>query len=164
MPDPDGSFWESPWRFLPAPLPRGPVIPGGSVLPRTGYHPACRSIIVHAAMIRRLLLAAAAVLLAPLGAEAGLLELGAAGGEERNGPEVVLPAPGSVSVAAWNGAGSPETAEAGPVAPESWALHRGWIASAVLVETVSSGVLHRLRLLRAGHGARKLDLPPPSHD
>lgn len=164
MPDPDRSFWESPWRFLPAPLPRGPVIAGGSVLPRTGYHPACRSIIVHAAMIRRLLLAAAAVLLAPLGAEAGLLELGAAGGEERNRPEVVLHAPGSASVAVWDGAGSPETAEAGPVGPESWALHRRWVAPAVLVETVPSGVLHRLRLLRAGHGARKLDLPPPSHD
>lgn len=115
-------------------------------------------------MIRRLLLAAAAVLLAPLGAEAGLVEIGGAGSEDRNGPEVVLHAAGSSSVAAWDGAGSPAAVPTAPVGAELGSVHHGWFVRTDLVETVPSGVLHRLRLLRAGHGARRLDLPPPSHD
>ena len=115
-------------------------------------------------MIRRFLLAAAAVLLAPLGAEAGLVEIGAAGSEDRNRSEVVLHAAGSISMAAWDGAGSPAAAPTARAGVDLGSLHREWIVRTGLVETVPSGVLHRLRLLRAGHGARRLDLPPPSHD
>ncbi len=115
-------------------------------------------------MIRRFLLAAAAVVLAPLGAEAGLVEAGVSGTEDRNGPEVVLHAAGSASTAGWDGAGSPEAAPAATTGADPGSLHRVWVVRTRLVETVSSGVLHRLRLLRAGHGARRLDLPPPSHD
>ena len=117
-------------------------------------------------MLRRLLLAFAAALLAPLGAEAGIAE--AAGHEEERSARqtAVHDAVAGSTAVPWIPTLAP-TAGAGDAGSlREWTTppDRGVRSLQGGVSPASSTLPAESRLVRAGHLSHHLDLPPPSRD
>ena len=117
-------------------------------------------------MLRRLLLAFATALLAPLGAEAGIAE--AAGHEEERSARqsTVRDAVAGSTAVPWipplaptAGAGDAESVREWTTAPD-----RGVRSLQGGVAPASSTLSAESRLDRSGHRSHHLDLPPPSRD